>query len=226
MFKILMINVPLSGHTNPTLPLAKELVKRGHTVDYINAPEWKEKIEATGANFIPYINYPKGLSMRESSKICLKSAYDTAMKVGRDYDVLIYEMFFYIGKTIGERLKIPCIRQFSTVAINQPVVDYLKESTPFGKLTSKIMNMHPFDRNIVKDINIERKGFLNSVVSETPELDIVYVSSQFQPIKESFDERVVFVGPSPMKAIKSDVIIPYKKMKNPIIYISLGSVYK
>lgn len=27
--KILMINVPYAGHTNPTLPLARELVHRG-----------------------------------------------------------------------------------------------------------------------------------------------------------------------------------------------------
>lgn len=32
--KILMVNVPFSGHVNPTLPLAKELVERGHDVSY------------------------------------------------------------------------------------------------------------------------------------------------------------------------------------------------
>lgn len=29
---ILMINLPFAGHTNPTLPLTAELVKRGHHV--------------------------------------------------------------------------------------------------------------------------------------------------------------------------------------------------
>lgn len=28
MLKILMINLPFSGHVNPTLPLAEELIKR------------------------------------------------------------------------------------------------------------------------------------------------------------------------------------------------------
>ena len=51
---ILMVNEPFSGHVNPTLPLAKELVARGHNVSYILTNEWKERIEATGANFIPY----------------------------------------------------------------------------------------------------------------------------------------------------------------------------
>ncbi len=57
--KILMVNVPYSGHTNPTLPLTKRLVERGHQVTHINAPEWKEKIEATGALFVSYMDYPE-----------------------------------------------------------------------------------------------------------------------------------------------------------------------
>lgn len=48
---ILMVNVPYSGHVNPTLPLAKELVKRGHQVTYINAEEFRDKIQKPGAEF-------------------------------------------------------------------------------------------------------------------------------------------------------------------------------
>lgn len=55
MAKILMVNLPYAGHTNPTLPLTKCLVERGHEVGYIHAPEWRDKIEKTGANFIPYL---------------------------------------------------------------------------------------------------------------------------------------------------------------------------
>ncbi len=61
MSDILMINVPYSGHTNPTLPLAEALVKHGYNVVYINSKEFKDKIEATGAKFIPYINFPDNL---------------------------------------------------------------------------------------------------------------------------------------------------------------------
>lgn len=38
-----MVNLPFSGHTNPTLGLAKVLVGLGHHVSYINAPDFKEK---------------------------------------------------------------------------------------------------------------------------------------------------------------------------------------
>src|SRR5690554_2782376 len=113
MAEILMVNLPYAGHTNPTLPLAKGLVDRGHKVTYINAPEWKDKIEATGAIFVPYMNYPTGLSAQQKKVRCFKAAYETAMEVGSGKDLLIYEMLFYLGKTISERLGIPCVRQFS-----------------------------------------------------------------------------------------------------------------
>ena len=34
MAKIMWLNVPANGHINPTLPVATELVNRGHTVLY------------------------------------------------------------------------------------------------------------------------------------------------------------------------------------------------
>lgn len=54
MSNILMINLPFSGHVNPTLPLAEELVNRGHKVDYICSEQFRQKIESTGADFIAY----------------------------------------------------------------------------------------------------------------------------------------------------------------------------
>jgi len=53
MAKFLFISAPFSGHTNPTLPLVAEIVRRRHDVAFINAPKWQNKIENIGAEFIP-----------------------------------------------------------------------------------------------------------------------------------------------------------------------------
>ena len=65
---VLMVNLPFSGHTNPTLPLATKLVEFGHKVTYVNAPEFREKIEHTGATFVPYKNYPENASEKYKKK--------------------------------------------------------------------------------------------------------------------------------------------------------------
>jgi MGT family glycosyltransferase len=40
-----------TGHVNPTLPLVRGLVERGHDVTYTVTAEWKDRIEALGARY-------------------------------------------------------------------------------------------------------------------------------------------------------------------------------
>ena len=49
--RALFYSVKGAGHTNPTLPLVRALVERGHQVHYVLTPEWKERIEALGAGY-------------------------------------------------------------------------------------------------------------------------------------------------------------------------------
>lgn len=53
MAHILMATISIPGHTNPGLPLAKELVRRGHEVSWYTSPRFEAKIKATGARFEP-----------------------------------------------------------------------------------------------------------------------------------------------------------------------------
>ena len=76
MAHILMINLPFSGHVNPTLPLAEALVNRGHRIDYICSEQFRQKIESTGAEFVPYRQFPDHPT--ENEKMYM-AKYDTRM---------------------------------------------------------------------------------------------------------------------------------------------------
>ena len=52
MKKIAFFCIPAHGHHNPMLPVAAELIKRGNQVRFYSFGEFKDKIEATGAQFI------------------------------------------------------------------------------------------------------------------------------------------------------------------------------
>ena len=52
MKRIAFFSIPAHGHTNPMLPVAAELVRRGSTVRFYSFDEFREKIVATGAEFI------------------------------------------------------------------------------------------------------------------------------------------------------------------------------
>jgi UDP:flavonoid glycosyltransferase YjiC (YdhE family) len=46
--------VPVPGHVNPTLPVARELVRRGHRVRYFTSRELAGRVAATGAEPVVY----------------------------------------------------------------------------------------------------------------------------------------------------------------------------
>lgn len=52
MSKIVFFCIPAYGHTNPTLPVVRELVQMGNEVYYYSFLEFKDRIEAAGAHFI------------------------------------------------------------------------------------------------------------------------------------------------------------------------------
>lgn len=46
--------MPFSGHVNPGLPIARELVARGHDVRWYSTPRFRRSIENAGARYVPY----------------------------------------------------------------------------------------------------------------------------------------------------------------------------
>lgn len=217
---ILMVNLPFSGHTNPTLPLTRELVNRGHNVVYVNAESFREKIEHTGATFVPYKNYRNNASANYVKKHCFIAAFDTAMSLEETFDLLIYEMFFYPGIEISKRKGIPCVRQFSQPAWSEETI---KEAPLLFRISAKLIDIQVLPKAVANRNGFENQCLKDGVIKSKPDLNIVYLPKEFQNKSDSFDEKYLFKIPKP-QMIPSKVLIPYDKMKMPIIYISLGSI--
>lgn len=235
MANILMINIPYAGHTNPTLPLAECLVQRGHHVSYINAEKFRTKIMSTGADFIPYINYPEAPGEQQKKTKCFRAAYETALSLTQKFDLLIYEMFFYPGIAVAEKLNIPCVRQFSQPAWNHQMT---KSASKFFQVTCKLIDVQIMGKKNVSYMGLKNKNLVDAVLNDKPNLNVVYVPEAFQKNRESFGEDFLFTVPQRNgivgKAAESEkttemgksagVQIPYSKMTSPMIYISLGSI--
>lgn len=63
--RILICSVPVTGHVNPALPIARTLVEQGHLVHWYTGHEFQTVVEATGARFEPIVeaNDPADMSM-------------------------------------------------------------------------------------------------------------------------------------------------------------------
>lgn len=53
MARFLLCSMPLTGHVGPGLPIARELVERGHEVRWYTGRNFRPEVEATGARFEP-----------------------------------------------------------------------------------------------------------------------------------------------------------------------------
>lgn len=79
MKKIAFFSIPAHGHTNPMLPVAAELVRRGNTVRFYSFNEFEEKIKSTGAEFISCNSFLPELTEREETG--LKNISTTEMTI-------------------------------------------------------------------------------------------------------------------------------------------------
>ena len=194
--KILMVNLPYSGHTNPTLPLAKALVGRGHRVTYVNAESFRRRIGETGADGIPNKGKDGGAQL------------------------LIYEMFFYPGIEIARRRGIPCVRQWSQPAWSG---ETWRRAPALFKISAKLIDRQVLTDTDARSMGFARSDLRRGILDSRPELNLVYVPEAFQDCRGSFDDSYLFLVP-PAAPSASDREIPWDRMNGPVVYISLGSI--
>ena len=202
---ILMINLPFAGHTNPTLPLTEELVKRGHNVTYINAEPFREAIERTGARFVPYSGYPKNPTENEKKKLSFAAAFRTAIHMKAHFDLLIYEMFFYPGYEIAKRMGIPCVRQFSQPAWSE---ETWRDTPRIFRLSAKLIDLQVLPKKTAQAIGLKYTCLRDGIIKSKPDLNIVYVPKAFQVKRKST---------SPCFVKQKRPSLRFKRNENPLV---------
>jgi MGT family glycosyltransferase len=226
MSKLLFLNVPFAGHIYPTLGLVRELINRGHEVGYICSKEWEEEIISVHADFIPYINYNYQKGTIAASTRFYFAAYCTGLMYGREYDAILYEEDFFLGKSLAKQLNIPEVRIFSCIAYNEEVK---KKFAKAGIIKKRKFMKNKLNRWITNYLapGIERKE--NDRITESARniagLNLTFTSKEFQPYLEELDERFQFIGASIYLRNFHSLDIKLEETQEPIIYISLGTIF-
>ncbi len=223
--KILMVSLPFSGHINPLLGIAKALVNRGHKVDFILSRQWQSQIEAAGARCIPYEDFPQIPTELELRCLSFKAAYSTALKYGRNYECLIYEMLFFPGKFIADELQIPAVRLFSTFALNNQILsEIINTGGPLMGLLKSKKIARLMTKRLLGDFKIKESDMLREIIYNPAKLNFIFTTKEFQINEGDFSKhQYKFIGPSIEGRSESDVL-ELDDFERPIIYISLGSM--
>lgn len=235
MKKIAMFCIPAHGHTNPMLPVAAELVKRGDAVRFYSFNEFEAKIKATGAEFISCEPYLPELTEREEAG--LKNVSTTEMTI-QDIritlsmnefldgefktfcpDVVYTDSVCFWGKLNAWKYDVPMVVSTSTFAFNQMSSQYMKNSP--REIAGLIFGLPRVSRelNKLKAYGYKFKGLFSLIQSDNDTDSVVYTSERFQPYSESFSSHYLFAGPSVFSEQK-----PRKSRERPLVYVSMGTV--
>ncbi|MBQ6419722.1 MAG: glycosyl transferase [Clostridia bacterium] len=235
MKKIACFSIPAHGHTNPMLPVAAALVRRGDRVRFYSFAPFEEKIRKTGAEYVSCDAFLPELSAEEEAQ--LKAVNTTEMTLqdlkitmemdeflGREFrefrpDAVYTDSVCFWGKLSAIKHGVPAVVSTSTFAFNKYSSGYMKRSPKetaqlvFGlpKMSKALKELEPYGYHV--------KSFLSLVVSDNDTDSVVYTSQRFQPCALSFSEHYAFVGPSVFSAAA-----PEKEKGRPLVYISMGTV--
>ena len=216
--KILFINLPYHGHVIPTIGLVRELIKAGHQVTYLMPYDWESKLKDSGADFLGYENNPK-LDKQ------IRNAFFKAEEVIADFDLLIYEQFFFVGKHLAEKHGKKCVRIFTAPVTNKELMRrFISSGGPMGIFRFPFIGTL-WTQDCVKGLGIklECRNWLDEIVENPSYCNLVYALKEFQPFAEDFSkEKFHFIGPSVYDRREE----PFPTLPKPVIYISVGTILK
>lgn len=234
MSKIVFFCIPAYGHTNPTIEVVRELVKRGHQVHYYSFHEFCSRIEEAGAVCIPCDVYmppaPKDLDKKVGRD--LSSLVDMTVDVTLAMedkvlcelrawkpDCIVSDSICIWGKLYAKKLNVPFICSTTTFAFNQQTAQLMKQS--LSELLHMMAGMPRINARLrqLRRHGYEIRRFYELLQNDNDTETIVYTSKEFQPMSETFSDKFTFTGPS--------IALPKPsghKKSRPLVYISLGTV--
>ena len=235
MATIAYVGIWAHGHTNPALPVLRELIEIGHRVMVYNAEEFREKIAPTGVEFRPY---PKPLpTSREIAQrmtemiqaslffaevsIPLTAFMVEAFKHERP-DFIIYDtttMWGYIAARIHQIPAICLVTHF--------VLDGLQNYLCYGTLLRHVRSAIPHIPKLIgwkRTLNRAYGKAHVGGITEYADLNLVFTSAEFHAPNAYIDDRFHFVGASIEPAMRTSDFPLDALTHDCIVYISLGTI--
>lgn len=216
--KILFINLPYHGHFVPTIGLVQELIKRGCEVTYLMPHDWQERVSESGAQFFGYDNHPR-LSQQ------IRNAYEAGERVIKQHDLVVYEQFFFLGKDLAEKYEKPVVRIFTAPVANDKLMqEYISAGGALGIFKYKWIARR-WTKQVAPGIPLQADNWLDEIVHNPPDLNLVYTLREYQPYAEEFpEEQYRFLGPSVYN--RREQAFDFPKKGRSLVYVSLGTVIK
>ncbi|HEY0805772.1 MAG TPA: macrolide family glycosyltransferase [Pseudonocardiaceae bacterium] len=235
---IAFITGPASGHINPTLPLVRELTKRGHRVSYVTAAEFAATIEAAGATPIVLdwglkpIKASKGGQTTGELAAMLLSNIGSTRKVlphveqwlaDDPPDLICYDSLTVLGSIVADRLGVPGVATVPNFAGNDKVnLISLVIPPDFDPSHPTMREYVAARKRLAEDFGVADETIAGAGAFN--KLNLVFLPREFQIHGELFGDDFLFIGPSfGDREDDSDDWQPPTGGR-PLLFVSLGTV--
>jgi len=247
--KFLFFILPMSGHINPTLGVAKALVDAGDEVVYYLPPQEAPRVKGTGARVHvlgPEFPSPDDLltqigevTGRESMMKIMPVIMDSMTRSVKSApalsetvraegaDCIVYDPMCVWGRAIVEMLGTRRAA-FNTTYAMTPDSDLMRQFRAQMRGRPSLGILLAAGRFLLASERLHwRYGIPRltpmSLMSVSEEVNLVPMPKRFQPSGDQFDGRYVFMGPSLMEQRDAESF-PFEQLEGkPVLYISLGT---
>src|SRR5258707_408505 len=238
MAPLVYFSFPAHGHINPTLPVVRELVRRGQDVVYFSTAQFRQTIANTGAEFreyCPQLRMPiqgPGPFGRVSTTVETLLDFSCAVLEYHLDEVrelrpthIAHDSFAPWGRFVAQLLQLPTIVSNPSILIN-PEIDARygpKTQAPDPRMTPAwYAELQSRCHASLLPYKLPERPTPEQLLQTYGDLNLVYTSREFQPFAETFDEtHFQFVGPC-FNPCPNGCDLPDTR---PLVYISFGTVY-
>jgi len=242
MAKILFFNVPTTGHVDPSLPVAGELVKRGHQVDYFLTAAYRERVESTGSTFHAYEgigpDYFEGLIQRFNPVRLATQLVETSIRIlptlgwavaQLQPQVIVYDSMCPWGKIAAKQAGVTAI---ASMALLDLPLSYMFKNWEWWTALPVMIGVLPWlpgylqaARRLQKAAGVSVPVFAR-LLNWPGDHNLCYTARSILPGDPSPAASYTFVGP-PTREVAADVPFPFDELDpdQPLVYVSLGTVF-
>ncbi|MER5650237.1 macrolide family glycosyltransferase [Streptosporangium sp. NPDC002524] len=223
-----------AGHVNPTLALAAELVRRGHTVTYATTAAYAERVAETGAEVVPVtsawdgrddIRAPQmhGKELVRAMGLLLDETRGMLAQLGGGPrpDLVIHDgPMCWWGRILAGRWRVPAVETWPNLVSNAHW-SMATEYTTFNPLSPRFLLMAV---RLGRFLKTEGFGDVQAFTrGDGAALRLVTLPRAFQYAGETFTDGYAFVGPGiSERAYQGD----WRPSGNlPVALVSLGTGY-
>lgn len=224
------------------MPLVAELASRGHSVDYYLTPGYRDRVQATGANFWPtpgitedyFDEVSRQFNPLRLATQLLTTTHDLLPQLSKqlaeqDPAVILFDSMCPWGYLAARLAGVPVVSSMSLLEVPP---SYLRKSGEVGTALKMVPRFLPWIRPYRQAVRRLEALYpvkfpnLYTTINRPGDLTINYTAASIHPDGERLGPDFLFIGPA-IPAVPAAIEFPFEALdpESPLIYVSLGTVF-